>query len=190
MRRLQSGSGILLALILSACGGSPRVAPVDEIGSPGGTASRTPAPESAVQPPPKEAQTRPLPETGGGAPRTGADDTAVPGRTANPAVVALLNDANRASSAGRHAHAAASLERALSIEPQSAWLWHRLALIRLAQENLGQAAALAAKSNSLAGNDRRLQSDNWRLIAEVHRRRGENTAAKSATENASRLAAP
>ena len=117
-------------------------------------------------------------------------ETVPPAQPANPAVVALLNDANRASTSGQHDRAAASIERALSIEPRSAWLWHRLALARLQQGNLGQAASLAAKSNSLAGADRRLQADNWRIIAEVHRQRGEHTAAKSAADKAARLATP
>lgn len=190
MRRISTLAGLSLALILAACGGTTRIAPVDEIGAAGGMPNAT-KPAPAAQPIPPQATTHPLPDTGGGsAPRPGAQGMTAQAQSANPAVVALLNDANRASGAGKHAHAAASLERALSIEPQSAWLWHRLALIRLAQEDLGQAAALAAKSNSLAGQDRRLRSDNWRLIAEVHRRRGEYTAAKSASEKASQLAAP
>lgn len=189
MHRLRTGPWILLALTLTACGAPSRVAPVDDIGTSGGAPGAAP-PETAEPAPPAQAWTRPLPDADAGTSSGGAEDTARRGPSANPAVVALLNDANHASTSGQHAHAAASIERALSIEPQSAWLWHRLALVRLAQENLGQAAALAAKSNSLAGSDRRLQSDNWRLIAEVHRRRGEHTAAKSAAEKASRLAAP
>lgn len=189
MHTMRSTVWILLVLTMTACGSSPRLAPVDDIGTADGAES-VPPPGSAAPAPVPEARTRPLPESGAAAPPADTGGAPPPGRAANPAVVALLNDANRASASGQHAHAASSVERALTIEPQNAWLWHRLALIRLAQNNLGQAAALAAKSNSLAGDDRRLQADNWRLIAEVHRRRGEHTAAGSAREKASRLAAP
>lgn len=109
---------------------------------------------------------------------------------ANPAVVALLNDANLATQNGRDDRAAASLERALSIEPRNAWLWHRLASTRLKQGELDQAAALAAKSNSFASPDRKLQAANWRIIADVHRRLGNFDAASSAEQQATQLESP
>jgi tetratricopeptide (TPR) repeat protein len=85
----------------------------------------------------------------------------------------LLNTASEQSRAGRHDTAAASLERALQIEPRNAWLWHRLARARFAQGELEQAEQLAAKSNSFAADDRRLLVDNWLLIAEARRQRGD-----------------
>jgi Tfp pilus assembly protein PilF len=110
---------------------------------------------------------------------------------ANPAVVSLLNTANAQSRAGDHARAAATLERAIAIEPDNAWLWHRLAGARLAEGRLSQAASLAAKSNSLANSpattDRSLQADNWKLIAEVRRRQGDTGAAAAAESQAARL---
>ncbi len=105
----------------------------------------------------------------------------------NPAVVSLLNTASSQSRAGDHGRAAATLERAIAIEPDNAWLWHRLAATRLAQGRLSQAASLAAKSNSLAATDRSLQADNWRLIAEVRRRQGDTGAAAAAESQAARL---
>ena len=54
----------------------------------------------------------------------------------NPAIMELLNDANRRSAEGRHDGAAAALERALQIEPKDAALWHRLARTRLDQGRL------------------------------------------------------
>ncbi len=106
---------------------------------------------------------------------------------ANPAVVSLLNTASAQSRAGDHARAAATLERAIAIEPNNAWLWHRLAGTRLAQGRLEQAASLAAKSNSLATTDRSLQADNWKLIAEVRRRQGDTVAAAAAEAQATKL---
>lgn len=106
---------------------------------------------------------------------------------ANPAVVALLNRANRESAAGRQGASAASLERAIKIEPGNAWLWHRLAQTRLKQNKPGEAASIAARSNSLAGSNDALRARNWRLIASVHELRGESVAAQAARSKAERL---
>ncbi len=185
-----------IAVFIAGCAATRQPAPVDEMG----TAAETKrvAPE-AVTPSPME-----VPSTGeavtiplGYSASSPADSVAPPppaptdgDAAANPAVVALLNDANAATQIGRDDRAAASLERALSIEPRNAWLWHRLASTRLRQGDLNQAAALAAKSNSFASPDRKLQAANWRIIADVHRRLGEFDAAQSAEEQATRLETP
>jgi hypothetical protein len=106
---------------------------------------------------------------------------------ANPAVVALLNRANRDSAAGRQGASAASLERAIKIEPGNAWLWHRLAQTRLKQHRPEQAASIAARSNSLAGADHALRARNWRLIASVHQQGGKPAAARAAQRKAEDL---
>lgn len=185
----------LAAILIAGCATAQHPAPVEDFGA--AADSRTGAPEAITaspmeEPSAGEAVTIPL---GYSAPPP-ADTEVVNAppegdeTPANPAVVALLNDANLAMQNGRDDRAAASLERALSIEPQNAWLWHRLASTRLRQDELDQAAALAAKSNSYASPDRKLQAANWRIIAEVHRRLGEFDAAKSAEEQATRLEAP
>jgi Flp pilus assembly protein TadD len=98
----------------------------------------------------------------------------------NPAVVALLNNANAQTRAGKHNEAAASLERALKITPKDAWLWHKLARTRLNLGETGQAQSLAARSNSYAQNDRRLLADNWGLIAEARQLGGDSAGANAA----------
>ena len=98
----------------------------------------------------------------------------------NPAVVALLNNANAQTRAGKHNEAAASLERALKITPKDAWLWHKLARTRLNLGDTGQAQSLAARSNSYAQNDRRLLADNWGLIAEARQLGGDSAGANAA----------
>ncbi len=110
----------------------------------------------------------------------------------NPAVVSLLNSANQDQQRGDYNREAASIERALKIEPESAWLWHRLALARLNQGQAGQAVALATKSNSLLGGNaitanRRLRAKNWLLIAKVHSQRGEHVAAQAAVARARQI---
>ncbi len=96
------------------------------------------------------------------------------------AVLALVDRADRSARAGQLGAAADSLERALRIEPGNARLWHRLAAVRLAEGNLAQAQALAAKSNSLAGNDLALQIANWRLIAAARQQAGDAAGASRA----------
>jgi tetratricopeptide (TPR) repeat protein len=105
----------------------------------------------------------------------------------NPAVVALLDSAGKQSRAGEYDTAAATLERALEIEPTNAWLWHRLALIRLDQGAHRQAAGLAARSNSFAVADEKLQAENWSLIAEARKRLGDAAGAKEAERMAKQL---
>jgi tetratricopeptide (TPR) repeat protein len=83
----------------------------------------------------------------------------------SPVVQGLLVSAEQQSSHGNPSAAANSLERALRIEPRNALLWSRLADIRFGQSNWQQAIQLAAKSNTLAGNDRQLRRRNWYLMA-------------------------
>ncbi len=106
----------------------------------------------------------------------------------SPAVIALLNNAEKESQAGRNDHAAASIERALGLEPQSALLWSRLAAIRLDQGNLQQAVVLAGKSNSLLRNDRNLQFQNWRIIELAKTGMGDVSGAAAARQMISKLA--
>lgn len=110
-----------------------------------------------------------------------------PTRNENPAVVSLVEDAGKATAQGRHHHAAASIERALRISPQDADLWHRLARIRLTQGQAPQAEEFARRSNSLAGTDRRLQKQNWELIADAQGRQGLGAGAAKASAKARSL---
>jgi predicted Zn-dependent protease len=119
--------------------------------------------------------------------RDGATSGGASSTTNNPAVASLVDTASAQSSTGDHARAAATLERAIAIEPNNAWLWNRLADTRLREGRLEQAASLAAKSNSLSGADRRLQVDNWKLIAAVRRHLGDAGAADAAESRAAAL---
>ena len=65
------------------------------------------------------------------------------------------------------ARAAASLERALRIEPRNPRLWHELAVIRLRQADYGQAESLAARSNTYAGADAELRAANQKVISDA-----------------------
>jgi Tfp pilus assembly protein PilF len=82
----------------------------------------------------------------------------------NVAVVGLVRSARQDTEAGRLANAAATLERAVRIEPRNPRLWHELARVRLRQGEFDQAASLAARSNSWAGSDADLRAANQRII--------------------------
>jgi Flp pilus assembly protein TadD len=83
-----------------------------------------------------------------------------------------MDTARADAGAGRYASAAASIERALRIEPRNARLWHELARVRLQQGEFDQAENVAARSNAWAGGDHALRAENWRLIAEARAARG------------------
>jgi tetratricopeptide (TPR) repeat protein len=102
----------------------------------------------------------------------------------NAAVVALLDKAQAQSSAGQLEAADASLERALRIEPRNPVLWQELAQVRLGQSQYRQAENLAAKSNSLAGDDKGLRAENWWIIGQARSRRGDLQGAQAAFEKA------
>lgn len=105
----------------------------------------------------------------------------------NVAVAGLMKSARADVSAGRLANAAASIERALRIEPRNPRLWQELARVRLQQREFVQAENTAARSNSWAGNDTTLRVENWRLIAEAREARGDAKGAQAALESASRM---
>jgi Tfp pilus assembly protein PilF len=107
-------------------------------------------------------------------------------RIENPAVASLLESAHADTAAGRLANAAASLERALRIEPRNPRLWQELARVRLKQRDYVQAESTAARSNSWAGNDSGLRAENWRLIAQAREARGDTDGARAALDAAER----
>ncbi len=109
-----------------------------------------------------------------------------PARTENLAIAGLLDGARADSAAGRLANAAASLERALRIEPRNPRLWQELARLRLKQGDYAQAESTAARSNSWAGSDNALRAENWRLIAQSRDARGDAEGARAALEAAER----
>jgi tetratricopeptide (TPR) repeat protein len=97
---------------------------------------------------------------------------------------ALRAQAERQRQAGDYAGAAATLERALRIQPQDARLWNRLARVRMEQGLHSQAANLAARSNALAGDQADLKHDNWSIIATARRQAGDTAGAAEAERKA------
>ena len=123
-----------------------------------GGCATAPEPSRGPEPaPPPEAQQLPAPPP----------ERVPPPRAETTAVAGLMESARADTAAGRLPNAAATLERALRIEPRNAQLWHDLAEIRLRQRDYGQAESLAARSNTLAGSDASLRAANQRLIDEA-----------------------
>jgi predicted Zn-dependent protease len=128
-----------------------------------------------------------------------ASGTAVPSQTPSPlqqapvagsrppAVVALLDQAEQQANAGELEPAAASLERAIRIDPRNPVLWYHLATVRLSQGESSQAEQLAAKSNSLAAGNQVQQARNWRLIAQARREQNNTSGAADAERRAREL---
>ena len=109
-----------------------------------------------------------------------AEEKIVPGKATSKTVLALLDSAQSAAQSGQLHTAEAQLERALRIEPRNAVLWHYMAKLRLHQSRLPEAIGLAAKSNTLAGQNRTLRADNWRIIAHARQRSGDEKGARAA----------
>ena len=106
----------------------------------------------------------------------------------NKAVIALLDRAQTDNDSGQHDAAGASLERALHIEPHNPWLWLELAQVRLAQGQYAQAITLAGKSNSFAGQQHRVQAENWQVIGQARVAQGDSAGAGDAFKRAAELA--
>jgi predicted Zn-dependent protease len=104
-----------------------------------------------------------------------------------PAVIALLDQAEKQANAGELEPAAASLERAIRIDPRNAVLWYHLATVRLSQGESEQAEQLAVKSNSLASGSKAQQARNWRLIGQARREQNNPVGAAAADDRADEL---
>ncbi|HEX7048359.1 MAG TPA: tetratricopeptide repeat protein [Gammaproteobacteria bacterium] len=105
----------------------------------------------------------------------------------NPAVVALMAEAERQQAAGNHGLAASALERALRIAPHDAALRIELGRLRLEQGDPFQAKELARMAVVYAGEQHALQADAWDLIAAAERMIGNQVEATLAAEEAARL---
>ena len=104
-----------------------------------------------------------------------------------PAASALVSQAHQQSAGGDTTQAAATLERALRIEPDNPLVWIELGRVRLAENNAAQADAMGRKALTLASGDAAAQSSAWRLIADSLRARGDNGGAADAERRAASL---
>jgi tetratricopeptide (TPR) repeat protein len=175
--RLYSLIAVLAAgSLLSACSlfhpsqaGSPTPAP--------GPSTTTPAQPGTAQPEP-------------GAPTPGVPEPPRPPPKQfklSPATASLVAQAHRQATGGDYAPAAATLERALRIEPENPLLWTELGQIRLGEGNAAQADSLGHKALALATGDAQAQASAWRLVADSLRARQRNQEAADADKKAAAL---
>jgi tetratricopeptide (TPR) repeat protein len=127
-----------------------------------------------VMMPPTHTAPRPA-GTPGSTAEEGAVSAPEPARTgpasgAASASATLLEQSRAERAAGSYAEAAASIERALRIEPDNAWLWLELGEVRLAAGDPGQAGELARRALSLADGNRSLVDSAERLLARAQTR--------------------
>jgi tetratricopeptide (TPR) repeat protein len=150
------------------------------------TGCATPPPPAPQPEPQPESVPAPVPQ-----PETPPPVTAPPppsSRSENVAVAGLMETARADAAAGKLSTAAASIERALRIEPRNPRLWQELARVRLQQRQFVQVESVAARSNSWAGSDNALRAENWRLIAQAREARGDTDGARAALESAEKFA--
>jgi tetratricopeptide (TPR) repeat protein len=105
----------------------------------------------------------------------------------SPATNALVQQAHTQAHSGAFVPAAATIERALRIEPENPLLWIELGQVRLSENNPGQADSLGHKALALATGDPQAQASAWRLIAESLRVRSRNEEAAEADKKANAL---
>ncbi|MGZ5045177.1 MAG: tetratricopeptide repeat protein [Methylobacter sp.] len=102
----------------------------------------------------------------------------------SPVVGALVSAANQNSKAGDPDSAAASIERAIRIEPRNATLFYKLAVLRLQQSKPRLAEDLAKKSALLASTNNTLKKHCWLLIAHAREIQQDFAGAKEARAKA------
>lgn len=163
LRVLRTASCTCLLVLVAGC-----VPP--DMGRPS-PSTRAPAPSTAPAPPPQVAVIRPVPELEEAPPAPA--EPLPPPRTAPPvssASQALLTQSRGHQAAGRYEQAAASIERALRIEPRQPVLWLELGRIRLSEGDFAQAESMGRKALSLATGDATLTARAEQLIATAKKR--------------------
>lgn len=106
----------------------------------------------------------------------------LPPASENGAVLALLDQAQAETTAGRLQSALGTVERTLRIEPRNPRLWQELARLKLTLGDAEQAEQLARRANQYAGTDRLVLAASWRIIAEARAARGDPLGAQEAEE--------
>ena len=105
-------------------------------------------------------------------------------RTKNPAVIALLQTANKQKSSGQMNAAESSLERAQRIAPRDPDIYYQLADIRRLEGQWVQAEQLALKGTNMAIGDAIMLRRIWLLIADIRAQSGNHASARKARQHA------
>ena len=150
-------------------------------------------PESPSKPVPQSSGTAQPPPAAPGQP-TGPTSPGAPSRPApkqyrlGPASTALVAQAHKQMTGGDFGLAAATIERAMRIEPDNPLLWIELGRVRQTAGDYSQADSMGHKALALAGGDPQAQASAWRLVADSLRSRRRNEEAAAADKRANALA--
>ncbi|MBV6416589.1 MAG: hypothetical protein CMLOHMNK_01197 [Steroidobacteraceae bacterium] len=167
----------MLALALAAC----VTPPYQPTPAPGAPAPVPTEPGAAPPQSPGAPATTPSMPTPAPAPRS---------YRLSAATSALVTQARSATAQGDFVAAAATLERALRIEPDNPLVWIEMGRTRLASGDALQAQNMGRRALALAAGAPREQSAAWQLIADALRALGRNVEAQEAARRAEALAVP
>lgn len=107
--------------------------------------------------------------------------------TLNAASRALVGQAETQRKSKNFVQAAATLERALRIEPNNPLLWLEYGELRMDENNYAQAENMGRKAVASASGDPRTQANAWRLIGDSFKARNRNSEAQQAYARANAL---
>ena len=172
---LRSLTLLAATLVLAACA----------VPQPYRVPSQSPAPESPAGGTPATTTPAPTPESVPEAPPPPQPVVKEP--TLSSASRALVSQAQTQVAAKNFPVAAASIERALRIEPDNPLLWLELGKVRQEEGNYVQAENMARKALSMSINAPRAQSAAWKLISDSYRARGKNVEAQDAQRRSEAL---
>jgi Tfp pilus assembly protein PilF len=162
---LRAGAVLLLTLMLSACPSLRSPPPFPQSPSAGSAGSAQP-PQNAPAPPARPQRQYHL----------------------GPASTSLVAQAHKQAAGGDYGLAAATIERAMRIEPDNPLLWIELGRVRLNAGDNSQADSMGRKALASATGDPQAQASAWRLIADSLRALKRNDEAAQADRRANALA--
>jgi predicted Zn-dependent protease len=176
----------LMVMFLSACSTAPvsYKPPVESREIP----SRSQTPETAqTRPEPAQAATpQALPVPPPGSSSTDLPATQPAATPSNPAVLALLSDAEKYQQQGNMAAAQSRLQRAQRIAPRDPKVYYQLAQTHYELEDYRLAEQVALKGVSYAQGNNTEQKRFWLLLADIRNKAGDSAGAKAAREQAAR----
>ena len=116
--------------------------------------------------------------------RSVAPETSSTTAPQNPAVLALLDDAEQARASGNYRSAQGSLQRAQRIAPRDPAVYYSLAQTHMEQEDYNLAEQVALKGVSVAQGNPYQSQRLWQLLAKIRLRAGDPEGARQAEQKA------
>lgn len=179
-----------LLVLATGCSVAPyqtRQTPVDDRSRDANTPAPATRQENTSSQPADSAVVSPLPDERIGSPPSSSSVTPAPEPVQtqqNPAVLALLDDAEQARASGDYRAAQGSLQRAQRISPRDPAVYYSLAETHMAQEDYDLAEQVALKGVSVAQGNPYQSQRLWQLIAKIRLRAGDPTGSRAAAEKA------